>query len=98
MRAHAHQVLFVLFLAACSDSNTRQTNAVQSSVRVETVVARVSESAPDAPVPTSEWYHGTAWQIVHELTIGSIDDDGPTVFGSIAAFEVDSAGRIFILD
>lgn len=44
------------------------------------------------------WVPETAWQVAEDLRIGSMQGDGPEVFGSINSMEVDAAGRIWILD
>lgn len=40
----------------------------------------------------------TRARLVEELRIGSVLDDGPTMFGAIYALEVDPLGRIYVLD
>lgn len=55
---------------------------------------RVSE----AQKPTSEWHSARPWQLVTDLTIGSIEGNGPNVFAAVGGIEVDSTGRIFVLE
>lgn len=44
------------------------------------------------------WAEGEAWQVVEELRIGTLDEEGPASFGDIASFVVDDLGRIWVLD
>lgn len=44
------------------------------------------------------WTPDTRWRLVEELRIGSIEAEGPELFGSVAGLAVDSAGRIYVLD
>ncbi|MGH7502651.1 MAG: 6-bladed beta-propeller [Longimicrobiales bacterium] len=44
------------------------------------------------------WSAETAWQVVEELRIGSMEGSGPATFGSINTMDVDPAGRLWILD
>jgi sugar lactone lactonase YvrE len=55
---------------------------------------RVVVSNPDAEVWTDE----TRWTATEDLRIGTLDGTGPDVFGSIAAFEVDDAGRLYVYE
>lgn len=48
----------------------------------------------DRPIWTPE----QNWQIVEQLRIGSSDEEGPELFGSIASLDVDSQGRVYVLD
>jgi len=47
---------------------------------------------------TPIWPAGRGWKVVEELRIGSMEGDGPDVFGWIPSFEVDAAGRLWVLD
>ena len=44
------------------------------------------------------WTVETQWTVTEDLRIGSLEDDGPDLFGRIMALEVDSAGRIYVLE
>lgn len=44
------------------------------------------------------WRAGEDWRLVEELRIGSMDVEGPELFGRVAALEVDPQGRIYMLD
>ncbi|HEX7051929.1 MAG TPA: 6-bladed beta-propeller [Longimicrobiales bacterium] len=44
------------------------------------------------------WREGDAWRVVEVLRIGSVEGGRPDAFGRVAAFEVDDAGRIWIVD
>lgn len=44
------------------------------------------------------WGEADAWRIEEELRIGTADEEGPEMFGNVAALEVDDLGRIFVLD
>ncbi|HEX9728479.1 MAG TPA: 6-bladed beta-propeller [Gemmatimonadales bacterium] len=47
---------------------------------------------------TGAWREGDAWTVAEELRIGIVDGEGPDLFGSITALEVDPAGRIYVLE
>lgn len=39
-----------------------------------------------------------AWRLTHDLRIGAVDGTAPDAFGEIGSFDVDTLGRIYILD
>jgi sugar lactone lactonase YvrE len=39
-----------------------------------------------------------AWNLEETTRIGSLEGEGPAVFGAIAGFDVDALGRVFVLD
>ena len=47
---------------------------------------------------TPIWVEESAWQVVEEMRIGSMEGDGPETFGSVNTMEIDAAGRFWILD
>lgn len=51
-------------------------------------------SNPATPV----WREGDEWRVVEEIRVGTLDGDGPDMFGDITSFEVDPEGRIWILE
>jgi len=44
------------------------------------------------------WDSTRAWRVVEELRIGTVEGDGPDLFGEIQALEVDPQGRIWVLE
>lgn len=44
------------------------------------------------------WEEGEEWRLVEELRIGTIDGEGPMVFGQVADVGADDTGRIYVLD
>ncbi len=44
------------------------------------------------------WTQGREWRVEEELRIGSAASVGPDLFGEIRSFDVDSSGRVFVLD
>ena len=44
------------------------------------------------------WHPDSGWHLVEDLRIGSIDVEGPALFGSVAGYAVDGMGRIYVLD
>jgi hypothetical protein len=44
------------------------------------------------------WSVDRPWRTELDLRIGSLDGDGPDVFGHVAALEVDPLGRVYVLD
>ncbi len=47
---------------------------------------------------TGMWDEATAWRVVEELRIGTLDDVGPDMFGSIDDLEVDAWGRFWVFE
>ncbi len=44
------------------------------------------------------WDSATAWRLVEELRIGSVEGEGPETFALVVDVAVDAAGRIYALD
>lgn len=44
------------------------------------------------------WTEDTRWTVVEDMRIGSVDSEGPDLFGQIMDLEVDDEGRIFVLE
>jgi len=44
------------------------------------------------------WDSSTAWRVVEEGRIGTLEGDGPDLFGEVSALEVDAEGRIYVLE
>lgn len=44
------------------------------------------------------WDSASAWRVTEEVRIGSLEGDGPDVFGSVAGLAVDDLGRTHVLD
>ena len=49
---------------------------------------------PDTPILPPE----AAWRVVEELRIGTMEGNGPDLFGAVRAIEVDPVGRLWILE
>lgn len=47
---------------------------------------------------TGVWREGEAWTLAEEARIGSVDSEGPDLFGQVTALEADPLGRIYVLD
>jgi len=47
---------------------------------------------------TGVWDSATAWRVVEELRIGTVEEIGPALLGQVTALEVDAAGRIYVLE
>jgi hypothetical protein len=47
---------------------------------------------------TGVWADESAWRVVEELRIGTLDDAGPDMFGRIRDMEVDAEGRLWIFE
>jgi hypothetical protein len=47
---------------------------------------------------TGVWADETAWRVVEELRIGTLDDAGPDMFGQIRDLEVDAEGRFWVFE
>lgn len=44
------------------------------------------------------WEDGEEWSLVEELRLGSLEGEGPELFGRVGDVEVDGGGRIYVLD
>jgi hypothetical protein len=77
-------------LAACDASPAPTWTATVDTLANGAVVVRSPESG--------RWTVERPWTTELDLRIGSLDGDGPDVFGRVAALEVDDAGRIYVLD
>jgi hypothetical protein len=47
---------------------------------------------------TGIWRDETAWRVVEELRIGTLDDTGPDMFGRVRDLEVDAEGRFWVFE
>ena len=84
-------VLLLIGAAACRES------AAEAGWRgsVETLpngVERVHNPA------VGMWGDDDGWSIVEEMRLGSIDSDGPEMFGEVRGLQLDALGRIYVLD
>ncbi|HEX5829740.1 MAG TPA: 6-bladed beta-propeller [Gemmatimonadaceae bacterium] len=80
-------------LAACARGDTATTAAWRGTV----------DTLPGGAVLVRNpaqgvWDSASAWRIVEELRIGSEDAEGPEMFGSIADLDVDTLGRVYVLE
>lgn len=75
--------------AAAGDASARWTGTIDTLASGQVVVHNTAD-----PV----WAPGEAWRVTEELRIGSVDGDGPDVLGSVTSFEIDRAGRVWILE
>lgn len=76
-------------LAACGGANAGEW---AGTVRDSAGVAIVENPA------TGIWRPGEAWRVVEELRIGVAEGDPEYQFGNIVGVDVDSDGRIYVLD
>lgn len=44
------------------------------------------------------WGDHDGWSVVEEMRLGSLDAEGPEMFGEIRSVELDALGRIYVLD
>ena len=84
-------LVYTLLAAACAadDASERWAGTVDTLAN-----GAVRVSSP----PDGLWSEEDRWQLEPVLAIGSVEGDGPDVFGSIADIEVGGDGRIFVLD
>jgi hypothetical protein len=47
---------------------------------------------------TGNWDSATAWRVVEEVRIGTVEGIGPDQLGRVHALELDPAGRIYVLE
>jgi hypothetical protein len=96
MRLHRHLPFLLpaalLTLSACG----RDAGAASSwAGTIDTLAGgRVRVTSPEQ----GAWREGEGWKLVEEMRIGTADEEGPTMFGSLADLEVDALGRIWVAD
>jgi hypothetical protein len=90
-RALALALPAAMVLGGCGDS-TRNAHWAGTVDTLASGVVRVSN--PE----TGIWSDGGGWRLVEELRIGSALEEGPAMFGNIAAIEADDDGRIYVAD
>ena len=92
MMSRTKWVIGLLAIAASCDnsgSDTRWAGSIDTLASGRVVIAN-----PE----TGAWDSASAWTIVEELRIGTMDGTGRELFGSVAGIEVDAQGRIWVLD
>lgn len=47
---------------------------------------------------TGVWGDSAEWRLVEDLRLGTLEGEGPEVFGQIRDLEIDRAGRMYVLD
>lgn len=80
----------LLLLSACRDAPDGGWRGSMETLPGGAVLVRNPEQGA--------WGEGEAWTLVEDLRIGSVDEQGPALFGEIAAVEPDPLGRIWVLD
>jgi hypothetical protein len=80
-----------LLLAACGNAPAP---AMWAGTIDTLATGVIVTSNPEAGI----WGDGAGWRLVVELRIGSAFEDGPSMFGNVAAIEADDQGRIYVAD
>lgn len=44
------------------------------------------------------WQEGEGWRVVEELRLGSLESEGPEMFGQVRSVELDEEGRVWVLE
>lgn len=83
----------VPFAAGCGSTETRE-SAVWSGTMDTLPSGQVVVRNTAEPL----WQPGDEWMVVEDLRIGRREGDGPDVFARIRSFEVDRAGRFWVLE
>jgi hypothetical protein len=96
MRLDRHLPILIpvalLTLAACGGEGGAASDWTGT---VDTLAGgRVRVASPEK----GAWREGEGWKLVEEMRIGTVDEEGPTTFGSLADLEVDALGRIWAAD
>ncbi|MBI4544206.1 MAG: hypothetical protein HY703_03310 [Gemmatimonadetes bacterium] len=81
-----------LVLAACGAGDHADGRWVGTADTLPGGTVQVSNPA------TGVWDSSTAWRLVEELRIGSLEGAGPEVFGQIGDLSVDEYGRVYVLE
>jgi hypothetical protein len=81
----------LLIFAACRES------AAEAGWRgsVETLPNGVEQVRNPA---VGMWGDDDGWSIVEEMRLGSIDSEGPEMFGEVRGVQLDALGRLYVLD
>ncbi len=83
----------LLVSGGCGSSEGRASSAWSGTI--DTLPSgQIVVSNPTTPV----WRAGDEWRVVEEIRIGTLEGDGPDMFGDITSLEVDPEGRIWILE
>lgn len=80
----------VLSVAACGGSDSSGWAGTIDTLATGQVVVH----NPATPM----WSEEAAWRLTPDLRIGTMEGDGPDLFGQITSLAVDGAGRIYVLD
>lgn len=86
-------VLFLIGIGACGFSDadsTRRGTVVIDTLESGTILVRNS--------PPAERYASPRWVLEEELRIGTLEGEGPDLFGEIKGIEVDEEVRIYVLE
>lgn len=84
-------VVILLTFAACADESA----ASGWGGTVDTLASgEISVYNPNRPL----WRPGEAWRLAERLRIGTLDGEGPDMFGAITDFDVDSYGRLWVFE
>src|SRR5690625_740777 len=94
---HRHHPLFApliaIFLTACGAGSGPV--AGEWAGAVDTLASgQIVVTNPAVP----SWAPGEEWRVVEEVRIGSLDGDGPDLFGNVRSLTVDDGGRIWVLE
>lgn len=82
-----------LLVAGCTSGESSESRAWQGSI----------DTLPNGAVHVSNpaegvWDSASTWRIAEDLRIGSMDSEGPDMFGRIHDIAVDGLGRIYVLE
>jgi hypothetical protein len=96
MRLHRHLPILLpavlLTLSACGGEGGAASGWAGT---VDTLAGgRVRVTSPER----GAWREGEGWKLVEEMRIGSVDEEGPTMFGGLTDLEVDGLGRVWAAD
>ena len=92
MRVSAALSLCMILGTACAEGSTGSAGWGGTIDTLENGAVLVSNPAEGI------WTDQTAWWLVEEVRIGSVEGAGPETFAQIVDLEVDAAGRIYVLD
>lgn len=82
-------------LLACADPEAVSETAGGWAGTVDTLPSgRVLVQNPDEP----SWASGAEWELREAFRVGSLEGDGPDVFGEIRDIELGPAGELYVLD
>ena len=82
-------IVLLTFACACTTAGESESVSVGTVDTLESGLVAVTNPA------TGIWNGETSWRVVEELRIGTLEGNGPDLFGQITDVAVDPASRMY---